>query len=175
LSQNRKPEDVDQVSLARSAMAVLNAEAIHCAEAAAPNVAKPEEKVSVFWRVFGGTLLSIAALVVLTVYQQVSSGLADLRTNVNHLHETSADLLKKEEFNARATTIWTTINQFKDEAPAQKTRLTQLEVEVRALQEERKELINQIQALRERMAALEGRQGGSKTGTTINRVEGGID
>jgi septal ring factor EnvC (AmiA/AmiB activator) len=141
---------------------VLTAEAFRNADMAAvqaANATKPEEKISIFWRVFGGTLLSIAALVVMTVYQQFSASLNELRNNMDRLHETHADMLKKEEFNTRSTKIWDAITQVKDEVPTQKTRVTQLEVLLQTLQQERKELSNQVQALREKMAAIEARQG----------------
>ena len=63
--------------------------------------AKGEEKISVFWRVFGGTILSIVALVVITVYQQFSSSLAELRNDMIRSNEARAELLKKDEFNSR--------------------------------------------------------------------------
>src|SRR5438132_9997852 len=62
--------------------------------------AKGEERIGVFWRVFGGTLLSIVALVCVTVYQQFTSTINELRNDVNHLNESRADLLKKDEFNS---------------------------------------------------------------------------
>ncbi len=141
---------------------VLTAEAYRNAElAAAPSAKenKPEEKISIFWRVFGGTLLSIAALVVMTVYQQFSNSLNELRNNMNRLHETHVDMVKKEDYNARSTSIWNAINQVKDEVPTQKTRVTQLEVLVQGLQQERKELSQQVQMLREKLVAIEARQG----------------
>jgi hypothetical protein len=162
-STSRRCQDVEQGPLTKSAVAaILTAEAVRNAElTAAPSAtaAKPEERISIFWRVFGGTLLSISALVVMTVYQQFSGSINELRNNMDRLHETHADMLKKEEFNARSTTIWNAITQVKDEVPAQKTRVTQLEVLVQSLQQERKELSIQVQALREKMAAIEARQG----------------
>jgi hypothetical protein len=168
----------------RSAVAgVLTAEAFRNAElvsAPAVSPARPEEKISIFWRVFGGTLLSIAALAVMTVYQQFSGSLNELRNNMDHLHETHVDMVKKEDFNARSTTIWNALSQVKDEVPAQKTRVTQLEVLVQSLQQERKELSLQVQALREKVAAIEARQGlvprtDKKNGSVVPAAGGQID
>src|SRR5437763_8513349 len=52
-----------------------------------PSAAKPEEKtddekVSIFWRVFGGTILSIVALAAVTLYNNLSSGISDLRAEL---------------------------------------------------------------------------------------------
>src|SRR5262249_53763950 len=40
---------------------------------------KEERKVPLFWRIFGGTTLSIVSLVVMSAYQSLSGGLADVR------------------------------------------------------------------------------------------------
>ena len=44
---------------------------------------KGDEKISIFWRVFGGTLLSIGALVIMTVYTGLSGSISDLRKDIN--------------------------------------------------------------------------------------------
>ena len=46
-----------------------------------------EEKISIFWRVFGGTILSIVALAVITLYNSISSNISDLRNEVNRERE----------------------------------------------------------------------------------------
>src|SRR5438874_345207 len=47
-----------------------------CKEESPPAKAdRGEEKISVFWRVFGGTLLSIGALVVMTAYSGISGSI----------------------------------------------------------------------------------------------------
>ena len=56
--------------------------------------AKGEERISLFWRVFGGTLLSIAALVVITLYQQFNGSLNELRVD-------AADVLSPAAFVQR--------------------------------------------------------------------------
>jgi hypothetical protein len=79
-----------------------------------------EKRFPLFWRVFGGTLLSIAALVLINVYQGFSNGLHDLRNDMGHLNndvrkelgrlsETQADLVKKEEFVSRMTSVWDSV------------------------------------------------------------------
>ena len=120
---------------------------------------KPEERVSVAWRVFGGTLLSMAALVIVTVIQQFASTLSELRAELNHLNEVQAELLKKEEFTNRTNTLWTTLRDVTTDLPVIKTRAAATENDVKAAQQENKELARDIQQLRERLATLEGRQG----------------
>jgi hypothetical protein len=153
--------------------------------------AKAEERLPVFWRVFGATLLSIAALVVITLCQHFASSLnevraelghlsADLRRDLTRLSESQVHLVQKEEFNTRLTSVW---NSLKD--------LQALGAVVAALREkslvreeqlrhedERKELTRELQQLRERLALLEGRQQAGAPGkqpgapaeTTLNPV-----
>src|SRR5207245_1250135 len=78
------------------------------ASADAPAPAKSEERLSIFWRVFGGTILSITALVCVTLYNQLSNGLNDLRGEVARLTEAKGDLLRKDEFAGRLQQVWTT-------------------------------------------------------------------
>ena len=64
---------------------------------------KDEEHISVFWRVFGGTILSIVALVSITLFNNMSSSIADLRAEISREREARAELVKKDEFNTRVT------------------------------------------------------------------------
>src|SRR5207253_3114471 len=68
-------------------------------------------RISVFWRVFGGTLLSIGALICITLYQQFANSINDLRRELNHQNETRADLIKKDEFNNRVGSLWNSIKE----------------------------------------------------------------
>jgi hypothetical protein len=72
---------------------------------------KDDEKISLFWRVFGGTIFSIVALVVITLYNQLTGSINELRAELNKVNEARADLVKKEEFNARSTTMWNRVQE----------------------------------------------------------------
>jgi uncharacterized protein (DUF3084 family) len=171
-----------------AANTLLAAETLRkCAEVTVPEPApaaaapKGEERISLFWRIFGGTLLSIAALVIMTVYQQFSANIADLRAgithlnevdaqtvkkdelnevraSVTHLNEVHADMVRKDDVNARTTALWGAIKETGSEVPNLKTRETILETQLKAVEDERKELQKEVQALRERVIGLEGRQ-----------------
>jgi septal ring factor EnvC (AmiA/AmiB activator) len=132
-----------------------------------------EERLSLFWRVFGGTLLSIAALVVMTVYQQFNSTLNDVRKEMSRLNEVNSDLVKKEEFNARTTSIWAGIKECGNDVPSLKTRTQLLENQVRTLEQDRKDLAREVQTLRERLATLEARQAATAAKATPSTKEGG--
>jgi hypothetical protein len=62
-----------------------------------------EEHISLFWRVFGGTILSIAALISMTLYNNLTSSIADLRADLSREREARAELVKKDDFNTRLT------------------------------------------------------------------------
>jgi DNA repair exonuclease SbcCD ATPase subunit len=65
-----------------------------------------EEHISLFWRVFGGTILSIVALAAVTLYNNLSSGIADLRNELNREREARAGLVKKEDNDTRTKTLY---------------------------------------------------------------------
>jgi methyl-accepting chemotaxis protein len=117
-----------------------------------------EEKMSLFWRVFGSTLLSIGALIVLTVYQQFSTNLNELRAGLDHLAEVQADLVKKDDLNNRATGLWESIKEAGNDVSQLKTKAALLENQAQELEKERKELHDKVEQLSERLAALEARQ-----------------
>jgi hypothetical protein len=147
--------------------------------------------LSVFWRVFGGTLLSITAMLAVTAHQSISGALGTLRGDLAHLNtemrkdlaslgESYGDLVKKDEVDARARTVWDALNDLRGDK-AELTALQQrcdvlterfkagqqerrrLAQEARGLREqqaagdERQELVRQVRELRERVARLQGR------------------
>jgi DNA repair exonuclease SbcCD ATPase subunit len=69
--------------------------------------AKPEEeRVSLFWRIFGGTILSIVALVTITLYNNLTTSISDLRAEVSSEREARAELVKKDEYNTRVNAVY---------------------------------------------------------------------
>jgi chromosome segregation ATPase len=165
-------------------------------EEAAP--AKADDRVPLVWRIFGGTVLSIMALVAVTVYQQFNGGLSDLRSNMGHLDkdvhkelarfsETQAELVKQEMFATtmrrvsdainelrgdRATLMMVkerlavTMDAFKNSEDQQKELVREVQQmrELKAAEDERKALQGEVQRLRERLAALEAKPPETKQG-----------
>lgn len=72
----------------------------------APEKKKDEEHISLFWRVFGGTILSIVALVSITLFNNMSSSITELRADVSREREARAELVKKDEYNSRVTAMY---------------------------------------------------------------------
>jgi chromosome segregation ATPase len=111
-----------------------------------------EERMSLFWRVFGGTLLSIAALVIITVYNQVNTSLTDLRKELNQLYENRAELLRKDEFSARLTSVWNSLKELQSAnqnlaALNERAKLLdqQLERQTKSAEDERKDLCRRLE------------------------------
>jgi myosin heavy subunit len=67
---------------------------------------KPDEKVPILWRVLGGTILSIVALVVITAYQSLTGLLRDMQGEISQLKESKADFVKKDEHATSRKSIW---------------------------------------------------------------------
>ena len=83
--------------------------------------------ISLFWRVFGGTIISISSLIVITLYNNLSSGIADIRNDLNQERKAREDLVKKDEFNSRSTNIYDrirTLDAIKPELEGLRERVT---------------------------------------------------
>ncbi len=150
-------------------MTLLAADAVRCATTPArpnePVVAKAEDRIPLFWRIFGGTLLSIAALIVVTLYQQFTSSMNEMRNDIVRLHEGQGDVVKKEEFNSRLTTLWTGLSDAKAAGAgvaALRDKETLHDQQIKQSDDDRKELLRELQQLRERVARLEAQQASAK-------------
>ena len=102
----QKRADHDDEAIDRTGTMTALETARSSAESSGEKSAEPkkgEEHISLFWRVFGGTILSIVALVSITLYTNITSSISELRTEVSREREARAELVKKEEFNTRVT------------------------------------------------------------------------
>ena len=155
----------------QSAETILAAETLrNSASGGVP--AKREEGLSAYWKVFGGTLLSVGALAIITLCQHFNGRLnalqadasyqnTDFRKDLIHLGEAQAELLKKEEFNSRLKSVWDSITHLQDAAAllaAMKERAALTEQQLRVAGEERKEVMREVQQLREKQAADQERR-----------------
>jgi signal transduction histidine kinase len=143
-----------------------------------------EEKISLFWRVFGGTILSICALVVINAYQSQVNNIHELRLDIGRMREAGGEFIKKDEFNTRTTTMWNSIRDLqavnatvtvltnkltaaeqqlataereRKEMQAALAQAAVLEKQIKDAEAERKEICRELQQLRERLAKLEGK------------------
>ena len=140
-----------------------------------------DARLPAFWKLFGATLLSIAALIVITLCQQFSSGLGDVRKDVLHLSQTQGALIRGDDLNGRLRTLWERIRDLeadravlvtlKEKSATLAERLGAAEQECRALarsvQEgrtaevavgEAQKLVRELKRLREDLATPEDRK-----------------
>jgi len=141
------------------------AEAMRAGTEAPKAATKPnEEGISIFWRVFGGTILSIAALVVITLFNNITSTLSELRGDVNKINEYRADLLKKDEFNTRMSSTWERVQGLQSQNNVQNATLTAYRTEMDGIKERlnkqavdadavRKDTATQLEAVRKEAGA----------------------
>jgi hypothetical protein len=141
---------------------VVEAEVLR--HAAAP-AARGEEGTPLFWRIFGTTILSIAALVAVTLYQQLSGAVAELRVKCQAISESSGDLVKKDEYNSHNLAVANSLKEVQANNAAAldlwRERARELERQIKLDKDEYKqqlrELARESQRLRERLAVLESR------------------
>lgn len=62
-----------------------------------------DERVSLFWRVFGGTILSMVTLGAITLYNSISSNISELRAELSRERDARTELVRKDEFNTRTS------------------------------------------------------------------------
>jgi hypothetical protein len=161
LSANRPDQRQEQNSSRLAEGTAAAAETLRSTSAPpAEGAPKGEEKMSLLWRVFGGTLLSILALAAVTVYTQFNNGLNDLRGAVNHAAASQADLVKKEEFNARMTSVWNGIKEaqgLKESVTALKERSLVADQEMKEEAARADSVARDLQALSAATSALRER------------------
>lgn len=128
---------------------------------------KKDKTTPILWRVFGAAVVGAAALLGITVYQQINKQISGLRQDLGHLgRETKQDfgqlsgnygsLLKKQDASTRIRTLWDTIKELRGdhtELTAVRERCAMLSEMFKASDEERKRLKKELQTLREQQAA----------------------
>jgi chromosome segregation ATPase len=124
---------------------------------------KEDGKLPTFWKVFGSTVLSISAMVVVTAYQSLSSSAAEVRGDVpalnnemrkelGRLAESQGELVKKDECDSRLKSVWGDLAELKGDQKdivALKERCAALVKMQQQSEQERRKLADELQALRE--------------------------
>ncbi|MFL5340059.1 MAG: hypothetical protein ACJ8F7_07900 [Gemmataceae bacterium] len=121
-----------------------------------------DERVSVFWRLFGGTLLSIAALAVITAYQSIASSIHELRNDLAKANEARAELVKKDEYSTARGKIWDKLQEMQKEQqtgvapiPQLQQRMDKIEETEKAEAADHRETHETHATLKERLAQVE--------------------
>lgn len=114
-----------------------------------------EEKLSIFWRVFGGTILSMVAIGMFTLYNSIASNLAELRSELSREREARADLVKKDEFNARTSSQYERIRSFEGLKAEHEGAKARVAANAAAIEELKKDAGVRADAAKKDAAALE--------------------
>ena len=125
---------------------LLAAEVLRNAAMAGGSKAKGEESISPFWRIFGATLLSIAALVAITVYEQLAGGISEVRHGLEQM-------TNKEEFATSRTKVWEKFFEIEKKTEQGDVvladRCARLEQQLKDLESTRNEMLHEVRWLRE--------------------------
>lgn len=168
---NREFEDVQSLRRDRSRAALIAVEATRAAAkpppatslAAAPAA---RDKIPLFWEIFGGTIVSIVALIAITAYSQLGSAITDLRRDVNQLQ---TQLVRKDDLNLRLSAVWTSVKDLQATTASrtgveENTNVLRREFGIciktdddqrRDLQRQFEEMSRRVQALAERLVSIE--------------------
>jgi hypothetical protein len=113
------------------------------------------------------TLLSLAGFAALTLFEQASGVITELRTDLKHFNETSADYVKREQIMR----CWEQVRELSKEAAAANAARALQDQELKASERSREELTRDVQRLRVRLAYLEGRIGAKENGPPADGSE----
>lgn len=152
----------------------LNAEQILGATVSA-QATDNKEDVPVIWKIFGGAIVSIIFMLIITIFGYIINHVNNIQSSVNSIN---SEMVKKQDVDTRVTNIWATLRQvdslkdrlslveqrntnidsLREKATTTETKVTTLESQLKTLQEENRTQAKEIQTLRERMAVLEAAQ-----------------
>ena len=171
VTENREFEDDQDIQRDQSRATVLADEAMR--SAATPSAtalsgasASTGEKIPLFWQIFGGTIVSVVALMIITVFSQLNSNATDLRRDVNQLQ---AEQVRKDELNVRLSALWKSINDLQATTASRAsleesigvlhhdldTRIKSDDDQLKDVQRQLEQMSRRVQALAERVASTE--------------------
>jgi hypothetical protein len=104
----------------------------------------------------GGTALSAAAFVGLALFEQYNGVVNELRADLKHFNEASAQLATKDELRR----LRDQVKEVSREAGVQAADRARLERELVASEQARADQAREVQRLRERVAYVEGQHAG---------------
>lgn len=114
----------------------------------------PKDRSRAFLWGMGGTILSVLSFVAMIGFEQYSGMLSELRNDLKHFNETSADYVKKDSFQRFRDLLRDCYKQ----TQAANLARAQLEEELKESKKARQDLERELQHLREQLAYVEGRQ-----------------
>jgi hypothetical protein len=102
----------------------------------------------------GGAVFSAIGFIGLALFEQYNDSLAELRHDLKHFNENSGDLVKKESLRRYRDQLKKCSQEVREAREAQLL----MNSERTASEAARKEAARELQLIRERLAAVEGRQ-----------------
>lgn len=135
----------------------FTAAVLHNAQPEAPKAKSSDDTggISVFWRVFGGTIISIVALVGITLYNSMNSQISELRTEIHKLNEARAELVKKDEFSTRVTSYWDRVQLMQTQNNEQNATMRAMRTEIDGFKEKITRSGADLDAAKKDLAAIE--------------------
>jgi hypothetical protein len=138
---------------------------------AEPTKKSDDEKMHIFWRVFGGAILSVTAFAGFTLYNTLTNNIAELRGEAGRVKEEAVALRTRSEDNRREIdSIKERLSKHRLELDAAKKEAavaadgvkkdagTATEALRKDLATVEKELLRDLKEVREKIARLEGQQ-----------------
>jgi FtsZ-binding cell division protein ZapB len=122
-------------------------------EHTAPRRKNDEERFSIFWRLFGGAMISVAALVGVTLYNSMQMSITELRSEVTRLNEAKSDAAKKDDLVSLRTMV-VGHDLFKVELDSLKERANKGRADLDGLSKENKEQNATVKAMQSTVDGL---------------------
>ena len=110
-----------------------------------------------FYKLFGGTLLSLVGLLTITVISMCYNSINDTRQEVNRIGKEQGECVKQKELQDRIQSMWGQMRDATSGREALKEKITALETSLNQQREENKALTKEVQGLREKIAVIEGK------------------
>jgi hypothetical protein len=144
---------------------LLTMEALRTASSPPSSSKGGSSRIPLYWRVFGGTILSLVGMVMFTVFQQLYSTLSDFRSELNRLQAAREDLMKKEDYNSQMTIVWSNLRDAQaanSSLAAMREQIVLLDQRLKAEDTDQRELTRGIQRLREQVAVASAANAASR-------------
>jgi septation ring formation regulator EzrA len=122
----------------------------------------PEEEVTThapgwFYKLFGGTLLSLVGVLIVTVISMCYNSINEARQEVNKLAKEQVECVRQKELQDRMQNMWLQVKDATAGRDAAKEKVSGLETMINQQREENKILSKEVQNLRDRVAVMEGK------------------
>jgi septal ring factor EnvC (AmiA/AmiB activator) len=153
----RNDQSDDHPGYSGPAQLPFTAAVLHNAQSEAAK-AKPSDDnggISVFWRVFGGTIISIVALVGITIYNSMNTQISELRGEIHKLNEARAEFIKKDEFGTRVTSTWDRVQLLQAQNNEQNATIRSMRTEIDGFKEKMTRSNADLDAAKKDLATLE--------------------